>query len=112
MSVYAVRFAGARANKDGHREPEPVSLGDLVRCHERCTREYRDVVLNLKQKRKETKKSGKSKKKRGAERHRRGKGLNFCWFTDLSRLSRETPIFPRGFYLDMKVRPERKSSLR
>lgn len=68
MSVYAVRFAGARANKDGHREPEPVSLGDLVRCHERCTREYRDVVLNLKQKRKEKKKSGKSKKKkRGGE---------------------------------------------
>ena len=75
MSVYAVRFAGARANKDGHREPEPVSLGDLVRCHERCTREYRDVVLNLKQKRKETKKKvERVRKKEGRRDTGEGRG--------------------------------------
>lgn len=40
-------FAGARANKDGYREPEPDSLGDLAGYHERCARKYRDVRLNL-----------------------------------------------------------------
>lgn len=44
-------FAGARANKDGHREPEPASLGHIIGFHQRRARKYR--IFCIIQKRKE-----------------------------------------------------------
>lgn len=40
-------FAGARANKDGHREPESASLGRIIGFRERRARKYRDSLPSI-----------------------------------------------------------------
>lgn len=97
-------FAGARANKDGHREPEPASLGHIIGFHQRRARKYR--IFCIIQKRKE---KIEERRRRKEKKKDRKEGSEKLLLRPSTAFGRDINFFPRTF-LSPDLKPRRNSN--